>query len=206
VADFEASPTEGALPLTVNFSDGSSGQIDTYLWSFGDSSTSTFPSPNYVYITSGTYTVSLTVSGPGGQHTRVQSGLMTVNAASPCSSQCLRVSNIQFGANEFGQPLALVTVEDENGMTVTGLSVTAVWTFPDGDSVELLASSSDAEASVMFVVEEAMPGLHTLTVTNVTKSGAIFDPANSTLRNSTLIGEQFNRWLNILKPANLFIW
>lgn len=204
VADFEASPTAGTLPLTVNFNDGSSGQIDTYLWEFGDGSISAFPSPIYVYITPGTYTVSLTVSGPDGQHTQVRTDLISVNAAPPCSSQCLRVSDIQFGTNVFGQPQATVTVVDENGAIVTGVSVTAVWTFPDGDAVELVSSSSDGEVNVVFVIEEATPGVHTLTVTNVTKSGAAFDPANSTLRNSTSIEELAHRLADFLRMVNRF--
>src|SRR5262249_46994906 len=38
-ANFSASPTIGAVPLTVNFTDGSSGTITNRFWDFGDGST-----------------------------------------------------------------------------------------------------------------------------------------------------------------------
>ncbi|MCK5339010.1 MAG: PKD domain-containing protein, partial [Bacteroidales bacterium] len=36
LVDFIAEPISGVLPLTVNFSDESEGEIDTWLWDFGD--------------------------------------------------------------------------------------------------------------------------------------------------------------------------
>jgi PKD repeat protein len=67
VADFSASPTEGPKPLLVNFTNLSSGDYDTCLWEFGDGETSSdCAAPSHTYTTSGSYTVSLLVSGPGG--------------------------------------------------------------------------------------------------------------------------------------------
>ncbi len=40
---------------------------DTWLWDFGDNSTSTSEAPVHVYLGSGSFTVSLTVSGRGGE-------------------------------------------------------------------------------------------------------------------------------------------
>jgi hypothetical protein len=40
---------------------------DTYLWDFGDDATSTEASPTHTYLISGTYTVTLTVKGEGGE-------------------------------------------------------------------------------------------------------------------------------------------
>jgi hypothetical protein len=40
---------------------------DTYLWDFGDDVTSTEASPTHTYLVSGTYTVTLTVKGEGGE-------------------------------------------------------------------------------------------------------------------------------------------
>jgi len=63
-ADFTAWPTSGPAPLTVVFTNTSTG-YDTSLWSFGDGSTSTGISPTHVYTT-GVYTVTLTVSKVSG--------------------------------------------------------------------------------------------------------------------------------------------
>ncbi|MBI3337452.1 MAG: PQQ-dependent sugar dehydrogenase [Candidatus Staskawiczbacteria bacterium] len=58
--------TQGPAPLTVNFSSAGSsdpeGQPITYLWTFGDNSTSSFANPTYTYAQAGQYTVRLTVS------------------------------------------------------------------------------------------------------------------------------------------------
>ncbi len=42
---------------------------DSYMWDFGDGSTSTEANPVHSYVVSGTYTVSLTVTGGGGDAT-----------------------------------------------------------------------------------------------------------------------------------------
>ena len=52
--------------LTLEFIDSSTGgKIDSWLWDFGDSSTSDQRNPSHTYAVSGEYMVSLTVSGPG---------------------------------------------------------------------------------------------------------------------------------------------
>jgi PKD repeat protein len=71
----------GTAPLTVNFTSTSSGTIDTYAWDFGDGTTSTAQNPSKVYSTAGTYTVILTVSGPGGANTVTKGNLIAVSSA-----------------------------------------------------------------------------------------------------------------------------
>jgi uncharacterized repeat protein (TIGR01451 family)/fimbrial isopeptide formation D2 family protein len=51
---------------TVRFTDQSTGLIRTWQWDFGDGATSTERQPSHRYSTEGTYTVTLTVTGPGG--------------------------------------------------------------------------------------------------------------------------------------------
>jgi PKD repeat protein len=67
-ADFSADPTSGMGPLTVNFTDLSTGDIDAWAWDFDDDGQidSTEQNPTWVYDQGGLYTVSLAVSGPGG--------------------------------------------------------------------------------------------------------------------------------------------
>ncbi len=77
-ANFGASPTNGAAPLLVNFTDRSSGTPLTWAWDFGDVTTSTATNPSHTYAGGGTYTVRLIVTGPTGSSTNTQVGLITV--------------------------------------------------------------------------------------------------------------------------------
>jgi len=81
-ADFTADLTSGPVPLTVNFTDQSTGDITTWSWDFGDGSTSTEQNPSHTYTDSGTYTVSLTVTGPEGADTETKADYITVRSAS----------------------------------------------------------------------------------------------------------------------------
>ena len=65
IAQFSADPTSGDAPLTVVFTDESTGMIDTYLWQFGDGQTSNMQNPTHVYTSPGTYTARLTLPGRG---------------------------------------------------------------------------------------------------------------------------------------------
>ncbi len=69
IAAFDADPETGTAPLTVSFTDESTGDITSYAWDFnGDGSTdSTAQNPTALYNTPGDYEVSLVVTGPGGE-------------------------------------------------------------------------------------------------------------------------------------------
>lgn len=64
--DFVATPVTGPVPLAVAFNNLTTGCCTTFLWSFGDTGTSTSGSPVYNYFAPGTYDVSLQASGPPG--------------------------------------------------------------------------------------------------------------------------------------------
>jgi PKD repeat protein len=77
-AGFSGTPSSGAAPLTVNFTDQSEGEITDWLWDFGDGQTSTLTNPTHTYDDVGTYTVSLTVEGPRGTDTEAKTDYITV--------------------------------------------------------------------------------------------------------------------------------
>jgi len=82
VAVFSATPTSGLVPLTVGFTDASTGQISAWAWTFGDGGTSTQRHPSHGYTSAGSYTVSLTVTGPGGAGVETKSGYIIVGGTS----------------------------------------------------------------------------------------------------------------------------
>jgi hypothetical protein len=81
LADFTGTPTTGTVPLTVTFSDQSTGDISSYFWDFGDQSSSTEPNPIHSYTSSGTFSVTLTVSGPEGSDSKTKVNFVQVNSA-----------------------------------------------------------------------------------------------------------------------------
>ena len=81
VAEFSASVVSGTAPLTVQFSDLSTGSINSRSWTFGDSNSSTIQNPEHTYVSPGVYSVSLSVVGPGGSDNSTQAALIEVLAA-----------------------------------------------------------------------------------------------------------------------------
>jgi PKD repeat protein len=67
VASFDATPDGGVEPLDVQFTDTSSGTIDSWEWDFDNDGVvdSTAQNPSYSYA-AGSWTAKLTVSGPAG--------------------------------------------------------------------------------------------------------------------------------------------
>ncbi len=80
-ASFTGTPTSGKAPLTVSFTDASTGTITNRLWSFGDSTASTATNPSHTYTNTGSFTVSLTVFGAGGSNLLTRTSYITVSAA-----------------------------------------------------------------------------------------------------------------------------
>lgn len=56
----------GTAPFTVQFRDTSQGPVTSCQWDFGDGASSTEQNPAHEYTKAGTFSVRLTVSGPGG--------------------------------------------------------------------------------------------------------------------------------------------
>jgi PKD repeat protein len=61
-AKFTADVTQGQAPLTVQFTDQSTGTPTSWNWNFGDGDSSFIQNPVHIYQSTGKYTVKLTVS------------------------------------------------------------------------------------------------------------------------------------------------
>lgn len=80
VANFTGTPLSGTAPLLVSFTDTSTGSVSTWSWAFGDGGTSTAQHPQHTYTSPGTYSVTLTATGPGGTDGETKTGYVTVSA------------------------------------------------------------------------------------------------------------------------------
>jgi PKD repeat protein len=130
-ADFTASPLTGTAPLTVTFTNESSGAYTSSLWRFGDGFTSTMENPAHTYVTTGTYTVTLTISGPGGSDEEVKSNYITV--APPQSDLPIPVSSV-------------LTPFDAN---LNDLGGPSSWTTRYGKTPEIIVASNGVELDVL---------------------------------------------------------
>jgi PKD repeat protein len=83
IAAFTATPTAGIAPLEVQFTDTSTGNVTSRSWDFGDGSSSIAQNPAHTYTVPGTYTVSLTVDGPGGSDSESKTNYITVTHPAP---------------------------------------------------------------------------------------------------------------------------
>jgi PKD repeat protein len=79
VATFTASPTSGNPPRTVQFTDQSTWQPTSWLWNFGDGTTSTLKNPSHTYTVSGLYSVRLTATNECGGDDTLRTNLINVN-------------------------------------------------------------------------------------------------------------------------------
>jgi PKD repeat protein len=147
-ADFTASPTEGPAPLAVSFTDFSTGEIWSWLWSFGDGAESNVRHPVHVYGTPGSYNLMLTVTGPGGSSTLSKPGLVTVTEPVPQAEFV--------GAPTSGtRPLTVAFTNQSTG-SITGHA----WSFGDGGSSTLASPSYTYTAAGTYTVTltETGPG------------------------------------------------
>jgi PKD repeat protein len=91
VVSFTAGPTNGLAPLTVLFTNLSSGATN-YAWDFGDGKISAIANPTNTYTNAATYTVKLTALGAGGSNslTRINYIVVTDNLPPPSRITDLR--------------------------------------------------------------------------------------------------------------------
>lgn len=78
-AAFTVLPSAPVAGQSVTFRDTSTGGPTTWAWRFGDGATSALANPTHTYAAPGSYTVSLSVSGPAGTYATTQ-GLWVVPA------------------------------------------------------------------------------------------------------------------------------
>jgi PKD repeat protein len=82
-ANFTAAPISGYAPLTVQFTDTSTGSPTSWSWDFGDDSTSATQSPVHTYTKAGIHSVVLTATNSAGSNQIVRRDYITVIALVP---------------------------------------------------------------------------------------------------------------------------
>ncbi len=176
VAGFTPSTTSGGAPLTVSFTNTSVGATD-YLWDFGDGSqTVTSANPTHTYSLSGTFTVELTATGPGGVDTATAS--ITANCVTTASFT-IAVSGSPASAGYEAQTVTLDASSSQNATSY-------LWDVDDNGSVDatgmivndtianLFPTNSQTSYTVrLTVLGSACDGTTTLPFTSVADSETV---------------------------------
>lgn len=119
VARFTFAPSGGGAPLTVQFTDASSGDPTEWQWDFGDGATSNERNPTHTFMEARRYTVQLTVRNPLGSSTA--SEVLVVGEA--------LAANFSFSPRQGEAPL-VVNFTDRSGGNPTAWT----WDFGDGQT------------------------------------------------------------------------
>ena len=128
-ADFTGTPTAGNVPLTVVFTDASTGNITSWSWNFGSgaspATTNTQGPHSVTYSTVGLKTVSLTVTGSSGSDTETKLDYINVWPPVPATN---------FSATPRSAVAAPLTVQftDESTSVITSWQ----WDFDNNGTVD----------------------------------------------------------------------
>ncbi len=124
IAALSANVTSGTVPLTVSFTDKSTGGLPaSWTWSFGDGASSIEKNPVHTYSKIGRYAVRFTAGNAAGSNTVTRSNYITVNVLVPPATA--------FSATPtYGSVPLNVTFTDKS----TGSPVSWNWSFGDGTS------------------------------------------------------------------------
>jgi pimeloyl-ACP methyl ester carboxylesterase len=81
-ADFQSNVQQGCSPLSVQYSNASTGSATSFAWSFpgGSPATSTQQNPTVSYANAGTYSATLTISNSSNNSTQTKNSYIKVNS------------------------------------------------------------------------------------------------------------------------------
>lgn len=151
-AGFNVSVTQGCAPLSVNFTNTSTGAA-TYQWIFGNGNFSTLSNPQNVYVNTGTYSVSLIAISTNGQRdTLTQTNLITaVPGPNPvftvsANNGCSGLTSFQFNNTTSGAVSYFWDFDD--GTSSLQQNPQKVYSLPGTYHVSLLATNSNGCQSV----------------------------------------------------------
>ncbi len=118
VAEFEGEPLSGNAPLTVQFTDLSTGGPTSWQWYFDGGSVvqSTIQNPVWIYESPGTYDVKLSVSNGNGQNVETKIAYVVVGEppAPPISTKIIVIGN-PYSSLGISDPTAVQINPDPNG-------------------------------------------------------------------------------------------
>ena len=139
VAAFSASPVDVCASVPIRFTDESTGNIQTWRWSFGNGETSGQKNPTYYYNDTGYFNVTLTVTNNGCRNSITKNRLIHIQAPVAKFSYTFNCNN------------AYRRVFINNSID----AVSSAWDFGDGQT--------SSQRNPIHIYNQ--PGLYTVTLT-----------------------------------------
>ena len=152
-------------PLTVNFNNTSSNAV-SYLWNFGDGTTSTVKNPSHQYTTMGSFAVSLIIINSNGcTDTLLQEDYIRVSPPEIISidslmiKECTPYTVFPHATIETGLPISSYLWNFGDGGTSTDSTPSHTYTVPGIYNVKLTVSSGAGCIDTLTLIEAVMVGL-----------------------------------------------
>jgi glucose/arabinose dehydrogenase/PKD repeat protein len=195
VARASANRTSGPNPLTVNFSSAGSSDPEggalSYLWTFGDGTTSTAANPTKTYTTNGTFTPTLRVTDPTGL-SATASLVITVGNTAPSVSLVLPAEGQLFN---YGDTVPFqVTVTDPEDGTIDCARVTVAYAVGHDSHSHQITSKAGCTGSITIPVDgehDAAANLYGVFDGSYTDTGGLSAHSLRTLQPKHRQGEHF---------------
>ena len=180
VANFTENNTNGLGPLNVQFNDQSTGDITSYAWDFNNDGTidSTEQNPTCTFNAPGTYTVTETVTGPGGNNTYTDH--INVNYPAP-------VANFTVDNTNVTEPQS-VNFTDKSTGNITSYN----WDFGDGTISTEQNPTHKYTTAGNYTVTETVTGLGGSDTQTLTDYITINPDTTAPIANATLASGIFN--------------
>lgn len=187
MATAQASTTSGAAPLAITFNGAASSDPDgdalSYSWSFGDGGSAAAATASHTYTVAGSYTAVLTVTDVHGASTSASVAI----SVSPAPDPSLRVSAINLSlvsSRNTRQVKAVITVTNESGAPVAGVTVKASWS----GLVSGAAKGKTGTDGTLTLRSKTFTkrGTVTLTITSMAKAGYTYNPADNIISKASL--------------------
>jgi len=132
-AVLSASPATGDAPLNVLFdSSASTGTPDSYVWSFGDGTSSVATTPEHIYQDPGTYSVTLTLENVHGNTSEDSIEIVVTDSG---ISQTPTPPNVVISSSQAVGEAPLIVKFDGNDSSTPASAITNYsWDFGDGST------------------------------------------------------------------------